>query len=589
MHQSRNPDNPDGRWRTPEIALWVALTLIAALLRLTDLAAAPLGKAEAVQALTAYRVAQSFSGPVPLFPCPPLLLHANVLLFALFDGGDGLARLVPALAGVGLVLTPLLLRRYLGAWGALGTGLLLTFSPTAVFFSRTLDGTLPAALGVMLLVGCAARFLDSWRSSWVTWGGIGLALALAAGPGAWGLLLGLLLALVGGLWLWREQIPWLWPMIRPALRRGLAVAGAGLLALGTGVGLHPAGLADAAHQFLLWLDRFSLTAGEPTLSPLLLLAAYEPLILLAGLIGLALAVRRRHGMGLLWAFWAGVGALQLALMPGREPADLLWLLVPLAGLGGLAVDEVARSLVAHGRWLNEGLYLPVSLVLWGHTGLSLARYARTADGTDLALATLGALIQVFLAATFGFAVAIPEPEEDPREAARRGTRAALRAGGLSLGIVLLGVTFSTGWRLAHLRPTDPRELLVRDPVAVEVRTLAAVVEQVSMLNTGAETGLPITFLGEADPALAWALRRFDQRAANRVVSAGQPPLILAPADVLLPAGYFGEVFTLRRVRVPQWGGHRTVRWWLYRETDVPPEPTEQVALWVREDLATSAR
>ena len=604
MHRNRNPRGPDSRWQSLEVALWTLLVLLAALLRLTDLDAAPLSSAEAAPALAAYRLAHppASLSPSPPVPPSPLLLHLNALLFVLFHGGDGLARLVPALAGVGLVLTPLLLRRYLGAWGALGTGLLIAFSPTAVYFSRTLDGTVPAALGVMVLVGCAARYLDSMRSSWVIWGGIGLAVALTAGPGAWGLLLGLLLALAGGLWIWREQVPWIWPMIRPALRRGATVAGLGVLALGTGLGLHPAALADVGQAALAWLARFGPASGGSAPPPLLLLVVYEPLLLLAGLAGLAMAVRRRHGMGLLWTFWAAVGAVQLAVMPGREPADLLWLLLPLAGLGGLAVDELARSLLTQGHWLNEGLYLPVSLLLWAHSGLSLARYARLGDPKDLALAGLALLLQVFLTATFGFAVSVPGPEEDPAVAVRRGLITALRAGAASLGLVLLLVTWSIGWRLSHRLPADPRELLVESPTAVEVRVLVGVMEQTSMLNTGGEAALPVTFLDEADPALTWALRRFEQEVASeglyvRLVEnddpnlypegANRPPLIVAPADKPIPPGYFGEVFTLRRTWVPLWGGHQTARWWLYRESAVPPAAVEQVALWVRDDLATA--
>lgn len=585
----RPVEAPANRWRTLEILLWLALGIVSAWLRLTDLSAAPLTSQEAAQAVPAYEAARAVgsaaNASVPSPSESPLLFHLNVLLFALFDGGDGLARLVPALAGVALTVAPLLLRRYLGAWGALGTGLLLALSPTALVASRTLDGAVPAALGVMLLVGSAARYLDSFGRSWVVWGGLGMALAVTAGPGAWGFLLGLLLALAGGLWLWRAQLPWIWPMVRPALGRALAVAGLGVVAIGTAFGLHPAGLTDVAQQVILWAERFA-PGTEPVASPVLLLAAYEPLVVLAGLAGLGLAARRRHGMGLLWAFWTVVGALQLALMPGRQPVDLLWIVLPLAGLGGLAVDQLAQSLLTHGHWLNEGLYLPVSLVLWARCGLSLARYARTGDVTDLAIAVLVVLLQLFLTGALGFALAVPAPDESPNEATRRGMGVALRAGGLSLGVVLLMVTFATGWGVAHARPSDPRELLHSRPIAEEVRVLVQVAEQASVLNSGTEAGLSVTFLGETDPALAWALRRFERHAVSGLEMAGQPPLVVAPADQPPAPGYFGEVFPLRREWTPTGGGFWTARWWLYRESAAPPVATDWVALWLREDLAT---
>jgi hypothetical protein len=116
------------------------------------------------------------------------------------------------------------------------------------------------------------------------------------------------------------------------------------------------------------------------------------------------------------------------------------------------------------------------------------------------------------------------------------------------------------------------------------------VGQAGLLNTGVETGLPVVFLGEADPALAWALRRFEGRIleGEMLPPGEQPPLVVGPAQVPPPSGYFGELFPLRRAWTPRWGGQETARWWLYRETAAPPVVVEQVALWVREGLGTAS-
>lgn len=612
MKRSPSPEPGPGQSSDRGLGvLWLALLLIAALLRLTDLATAPLAATEAESALAACRAAGGQAGGIAeAVPTPaPLLFHLNSLLFGLFDPGDGLARLVPALAGVGLVLTPLLLRRYLGRWGTLAAALFLALSPTSLLFSRTLDGAVPATLGVMLLVGCASRFLDTWRSGLLIGGGLGLAIALSAGSAAWGLLAGLLVALAAAAWVWREQVEWLWPMIRPALGRGLTAAGLGLLAAGTGLGMNPAGLAAVGDQFLAWLARFSPPTGAASPSPLLLLVAYEPLLLLFGLAGIALAVERRHGWGLVWTFWAGGGAIQLALMPARRPGDLLWVVTPLAGLAGLAVEEMARALRSHGRWLNEGLFLPISLVLWVHGGLTLARYARSGNSSDALLGGLIVLLQVLLTLAFGFAVSAPK-EENLAHPIRPGLAGSLRAGGLSLGLILLGVTVSIGWGLTHLRPDSPYELLVQEPTAPEVRLLAKTVQEVATLNTGLETGLGVTFLGEPAPALAWALRGFHQQVRERsdldaLPQEDRPPLVIAPVQAVPPPGYLGAVFALQRAvplrpltsgrtepqggnRTPYWNRQQMAQWWLYRQTAPPPQATRQVALWVREDLRIGA-
>lgn len=578
-----------------ERLLWVILLLLAATLRLVGLGAAPLSSGEAAQALAAYQTAHEGGIPPEARTTSPLLFHTNVLLFALFHGGDGLARLVPALCGVGLVLTPLLLRRYLGRWGALGSGLMLALSPSLLALSRTLDGTVPAALGVMLLVGAVARYLDSWRSAWIPLGGVGLALALTAGPAVWGLLLGLALALVAGLWLWREQVPWIWPMIRPALGRALAALTLGLFVFGAGLGLHPAGLAATGEQFLRWLAP---DAGHKINFMLQVLS--EPLILLTGIAGAALALSRRYGMGLMWLFWTVVGTIGAALTP-TPASPALWL-VPLAGLGGLAVEELARALQKSIRRTYGWVYGALSLVLWTHSGLVLARYSRYAQPADLFLMGVGLALQVLLVLFFSVALSVPEGDEPPEEASRRALLFVLHRAALVLGIVLLAVTFAAGWRVARVCPGEPTCApgVVSDPVAPDLRLLAAETERI-LTQTPVRSEMRCRLrLVDPDPAVTWALRdlrsRFCSAESSQEVPVSafkaeapdeKPALIVAPAGVSIPEGYYGTAFTLRRAWALPRTSHEWARWWLYRASLTPLPPAEQVVLWVREDLNSS--
>ncbi|MBC7226853.1 MAG: hypothetical protein H5T61_06420 [Thermoflexales bacterium] len=576
MHETRN--TPHASRITSYI--WPLLLLLAAALRLVGLGAAPLSSAEAVQALAAYQTAHGGGIPPQAQTISPLLFHANVLLFALFRGGDGLARLVPALCGIGLTLTPLLLRRYLGPWGTLGSGLMLALSPTLLALSRTVDGAVPAALGVMLLVGAVARYLDSWRSAWIPLGGVGLALALTAGPAAWGLLLGLALAFVAGLWVWREQVPWVWPMVRPGLGRALVAFALGLFAFGAGLGLHPAGLAATGEQFLRWLSPGSGDKGN-----LVLQALSEPLILLTGVAGAALALSRRHGMGLLWLFWAGVGIAEAALAPGAA-SPVLWL-VPLAGLGGLAVEELARALKRSARGAYRWVYGALSLVLWTHSGLVLARYSRYAQPADLFLLGISLALQVLLILLFGIALSVPEGDETPEEATRRALLFVLYRAALVVGVVLLVVTFAAGWRVARVCPGEPTCApgVVPDPVASDLRLLVAETERLLTQTPARNATGDRLWLVDPDPAVAWALREFSPTSGPEAEASGlKPALIVAPAGASIPESYYGTTFTLRRAWTPPRSGYEWARWWLYRAPVSPLPPAETVVLWVREDL-----
>lgn len=582
--------------------LWTFLALVAAGLRLAQLGAAPLSGAEARQALAAYAAVY---GELPVAVTgigSPLLYHFNVLLFTLFEGGEAWVRLAPALAGIGLALTPLLLRRHLGRWGALAMGFLLALSPTTLLFSRTLEDAVPAALGIMLLLGGSVRYFETQRTAWGVLAAVGFGLAIVAGAAAWGFLLGLVLSLAVALWMWRERLGNLAALVRPVAGWWLLVVGGVLLLLSTGLLLHPAGLAATGAQFLEWLNRFGLPDEMFTPAPLTLMLTYELLILLMGLAGLLLSIYRRNDAGLLLSLWAVLSWLQLTLALGRETADLLWLILPLAGLAGLAVQALAEGLLAYGHWLNEGLYLPVSLIMWAHFGLTLAAYVQRGQARDFLVLGLSLLLQLFLLIIFGLVFAFPESGPKSEDTLRQGLGAALRAGGLVLGIVLVVINFSIAWNVAYVRPADPRELLTPQPTAVEVGVLVDVVEHIGLLEVGSTPELPITFVGDPYPPLVWYFREYDLSFVPRlpqgdVALGGRPPLVLAPPLEQPVEGYFGEVFPLQRDWSPVWAGPVTVfrseesqgflDWWLYRDTSSPPAVTRWIALWVREDLSTS--
>lgn len=566
---------------TLEAALWILIAVVALALRLAHLDAAPLNGREAREAMLAWRAATGQGMPQANYS--PLLFAANALLFTLCGASDALARLWPALFGSGLALTPFLLRKRVGRVGALAAGLCLALSPTALFASRQLDGTVAVAAGGMVFLGGLIRFFDTSKHSWLTLSSVGLALAVTSGPSAYGLLLTLGLA-----WL---ILAWAWPGERWALPRlhvsnVLVVVLFATLALSTGLGWNPAGLGAVGSSLLAWIARFG-PVSNPVASPFVLVAVYEPLILLFGLGGLAWATARGHRFGALLGLWAGLGTLLLALMPGRTPLDTLWVLLPLAMLAGIAIEWLVQSLRERGAWLGEGLYVPVVLVLWVHSYLILAHYARFGAPTDLVIVLLVVALQILLAAILTLALRVDT---------------VLRAFVVGTGIVLLAITLSTGWGVAYVRPADPRELLVREPTAVGVGDLVQTLRDLSWRETGMPTTLPFTLESAPDPVLAWYLRDFS--AARRVESpditqVGRVLVTLRRDLTLLDVPddveFVGQDFALRRSWNPAevgcaWGWpprcSAAVGWLLLRRTPSLPVVEQWAVLWLRQDVVT---
>jgi uncharacterized protein (TIGR03663 family) len=575
---------------TVETALWVFVGILALVLRLAHLGAAPLSADEAREAMLAWRAVTGQGMPEAGYS--PLLLTLNTVLFILFGASDALARLGPALLGCLLALTPWLFRRRIGRVGTLVAGSYLAISPTALAASRRVDGAAVAALGGMAFLGGLARFLDSDRRSWLTLSAGGLALAVTSSPSAYGLFLtmGLSWLLLASVWP-NGGVGRLWERARPHLGHVLLVAGLAGLALSTGLGWNLPGLGVAGSLLPGWIAGFGRSTGSAA-SPLTVLTIYEPLGLLFGLIGLVQALQRGDRPGLLLGLWVGLGALLATLMPGRTVLDAVWALLPLAMLTGNAIDSLVRGLREHGAWLSEGLYAPVVVLLWIHLVLMLGRYAVSGNAADLALVLLTAALQVLLAMIFALAMSVD---------------GALRALGVGTGIALLAVTLSAGWGASYVRPSDPRELLSGNPTDPGVRDLVRTLRERSWRETGIPQALPFTYEASADSLLAWYLRDFSaaQRADRLDLVKEEDTLVTTRRDLSglsasaeetqgMGAAFVGQDFVLRRrwspIEVgcawewpPQCGA--TVQWLLFRDTPSVPEVDQWAVLWLHQESA----
>jgi len=598
---------PSGKaYLSVETALWILFAVLALVLRLVRLDAAPLNAQEAREAMLAWRAATGQGMPGGSYS--PVLLALNALLFTLCGTSDSLARLWPALFGSALVLIPWLLRQRIGRVGALAASLYLALSPTALVASRQLDGATLVALGGMVLLGGLVRFLEAdhdvtddpvtdhratVRRPWLAFAAGGLALAVASSPSAYGLLLSMALSWLLLAWVWPDEgARRMWDRLRPHAAYLLLVFLLAMLALGTGLGWSPTGLGVAGGFLPAWIARFA-PVMDRVASPLALLAVYEPLGLLFGLGGLVWAIQRGHRAGALLGLWASLGTLLATLMPGRLPSDVSWGLLPLVMLAGVATESLVQNLRERGTWLSEGLYVPVVVILWIHLVLMLGRYATSVSGEPeyMALALLTAALQVLLAMIFALAMKV---------------ESAFRALGVGTGIVLLAITFAAGWRGANVIAADPREIVVGEPTAVEVRDLVQMLHSLSWRETGLPTTIPFTYQAAPDSVLAWYLRDFS--AARRVeelrVEEGEgSPLVTERHDLsggALGSGalgsavhYVGQDFVLQRHWNPgeiacvwEWPPrcNAAAKWWMFRSTPTFPVADRWAVLWLPEGI-----
>jgi hypothetical protein len=386
----------------------------------------PLNSREATYALAAWQsVLGQLAGSL-VDSHAPLFSHALALVLALFGASDVAARLVPALAGVGLALTPSLLTAMIGFRAALAAGVLIGVSPIAVALARVVDPATTAALIVMLLVASALRVATD-RPGWVPWtlaGGIGL--ALASDPSV---VLALAAAAIAALatWSpsWRARSEGTNPRLRVEPRPGFArwplpadlrqsapwafgagvaiIAATGLLMDLRGVGFP---LGD------LWGGAASMVTPVPFPGwNLLSLLAYAWPLLVLGLVGFAAGARGGYRPAMFLGQWC-VLLLALAGAVGDQVVALaLFPVGPAALLAGLAIARAPHEAAAYRLSAPTWAVVAVTAALAVGGVLMLAH--TVAGGRAAAPIALIALLAVAAAVAVNWRRTVPAEERAP--------------------------------------------------------------------------------------------------------------------------------------------------------------------------------
>jgi hypothetical protein len=564
-------------WITLERLGYIAIAALALVLRLANLHMAPMTPAEAVQAMAALDLVADRSA-LPAAGTSPLLLDLQWLIFLLAKATETSARLAPALAGTATALLAYGLRAELGRLGALLAALLLAVSSTLVFWSRSATGESLAVLaGMALIVGLAG-----WRRSagpgWAIWlaataavlflsASIGYSFLLAAAP-----LAAIALLPAGD---------------RHQTAAGLATAGLAfvlILLLGaTGFFFLPGGLAATAELPAAWLRGFA-AGGSSIVGLSMNLLWLEPLLLVVGLAGLAVGLRRRNWMAQGLGLWLAIVLLLLLARVGRTPADLAVMALPLALLGGLAL----AAFIEHfdlGEQRSEAVVLLIAgLVILGSVAIWLAQYTESWKGQPQMafLVSAGVALLVLIALLAAYVVIF-------------GGRLTLQVG-LALGLIALALLGLRGTLLtSHNRDGlrwGSHASVVGASGAPELRMA---LERLAMQRGTDLRDLPVAFLtapGNETPAL---LRWYARDAVQRLPSAGDPNLVwlgmdydaapAVPSPQPSPAGregaYSGQSFRVAQSWSPDGLRGRALWRWLLFGQFVALQGEQRAVMWVQ--------
>jgi len=551
-----------------QTALYAIAFLLALSVRLVKLGGPPLSDVEARWALQALHITQ---GAHPAIGSQPAYILLTSLFFFLYgDGINFLARLVPALVGSALVFVPYLFRERIKPRPAVILAFLLALDPGLVAISRQAGSPILAVTFLLFAWG----FWERRKSSWA---GVFAGLALLSGTWLWSGVLALAVTwairqiLEGRQKTETETVPE--RRDRSEWLNGLWFALGTIVLAGTLFFVSPNGLStwlsSIPEYFQGWVQPSGVSAGLLLFS----LVAYQPLGLVLTII---ISVRgwihgSRRVMSL--SIWMLVALLLALFYPGRQVADLAWMLVPLWSLAALELTRNLNVLPEERREVLgvTGLSVLILVFIW-FDFLGLVQAGGSPDQvtlrTWLMVGSFFLLVVSILLVAVGWSIRV----------ARFGAVFGLTA---VLGVYSLGAILGA----ASLRVIpDAVEMWSPDRGIPQSGLLLTTVNQMSDWSNNNINSQPVTITGINSPALEWLLHDHSVNVVSALDISTSPPIVITTDqdNPALAAGYRGQSFVWRQT--PQWGqAHFSdlVDWISFHQM---PVTTENIILWVRSDL-----
>ena len=538
---------------------WVVVLAAAVALRFSKLNLWALSPEEARRAFAAWLLYTGAPTPADVAspaaaPLPELL---GSLAFFLFGVTDATFRLPDALAGVGIVALPLLLRPWAGRLGAVGMALLAALSPTLLYASRTGNGEILAAFLALALVVALFRLGEAGvdRAALprrIALLGSLLAALLATGPAAFHLLLAL--GVGAGIATVADRDG---PVSRalgrlPGRLTPLVVAFVvTLVLLLTRFFAEPGGLADVGSLVAGWWSLLtSDVLGLPPVFVPLALLLYEPLaLLLAAVAALrgGTSVPSERSLSLLLGGWFVAALLLWSFSAGTGPEHAVHVALPLALLAGITLGRLVGALDWQNVWRGRGgLLILAVLGLFVAAVAVLSLLGRVDGPLGFQSGALPATVVAVLVLV-PLAYAVWRMAADERQAGRTGEPARLAL--LTVVLLLGAYELRSAILLSFDRAGEGTELLAQEATTGAVRPAVdalgrlardAGVSDGSVRDTTGGHGLSVAIDEEVAWPWRWYLREFPEAAvvpAGTAPTAGAEVVVAAEAAPAEAAGY----------------------------------------------------
>lgn len=498
--------------------------------------------------------------------------------FFLFGAGNFSARLLPALSGAVLALTPWLFRKQLGERTTLFLSFGLALDASWVAISRQAFGMSWAALFTVL----ALAALLSKKPAML---GVFTALAILGGTSFWQGAVGLGAAALIYNFVFRPN---------PSDQEELNQTNQNLFAeiqwkqfvywffgtlviFGTLLFTIPNGLNTAANgliaSFSGWGRERQISTGPMALG----LVLSQPLGFFFAGIGAVRAFSKKDGLDIfLFTWW--LAALILAFIyPAQDMAILGWSAIPMLALAARQISSLVNPEVEHG-WVAIGQGIIV-LVLLVFAWLSYIAFFSAASQETSTLVRVVATLIPFLLILGGIFVVRSWWSE---ETAGQGT-----LWGLLAALMLWGI--SAAWGSAGLGAHPEAQIWYKSPMLDEVDLLETTLSDFSTWKMRAPGQLELVVEDIDSAGLRWVLRDYQQVTYVTSSAPTSSPAMIITVEKPSPGladTYRGQDFVLQ-VK-PVWQVMTFDDWLQWTAFKTVPLEKSTVVLWARADLFLDA-
>jgi uncharacterized protein (TIGR03663 family) len=599
-----------------EMVAFLALTLIAGVLRFWDLGSRMMHHDESLHAVYSYYLYIGKGYVHDPMMHGPFLFELNALVYFLLGATDATARVAPALFGTVLVGLPYFLRDRLGRTGAIVTAALLAISPSILYYSRFIRHDVYQIFFMMLLVIAVFRYMSDRTNVWLYVAAVTTSLAFADKEDSYFLLAIVLIFLLAlsyrdafDVIIYRrpaahpatDMLVLLGTLILPlfsavpyfvvknlpqqSIDLVFAVTFAILFAIGAIIGIrwnrqvwirsaiafwvimmllyttflsNPNGVTSGVFGSLrYWIDQQTVArGGQPTYYYLILLPLYEFLTVGIGLASVPHWLRNRSVFTTFLMYWCVTSLVLWGWASEKMPWMVVEMALPFAILAGVTVGKLIDITDWRKLVREGGLQLGLCAALAFLTAATLLSI-----GSPLAesssLSTQRALFQwVAIAAVFVGLV-----YGTTHYWMRLGSKLSLKILAFTAIVLVTPFTVRAAWQANYFHGDIPVEMLVYTQSSPDVGLVMKQIDDMSYRAGQGKAKFPVAYDSGVSWPFEWYLRDYTARS---FMGTGNPP---ANAPVVLTGMENGRDTQMKQQLGSKYVSQRyRLRWWFPEDT-----------------------